>query len=193
MVLEIPGALFGQSDVRETETNPSGSNIIKSIQYGVITLSDLDLTEAVSIESVVKANSMLLFLGNTGETEYGQPENAQCYLEFTTGTSITATRGKGDADGETITVRFCVVEFNGNIVKSNQVGTISMPDATNTATITSVDVTKAALLYCGNSVSAGGDGDSFVNLTLTNATTVSADRFAGTGTAVVSYQVVEFY
>lgn len=82
-------------------------------------------------------------------------------------------------------------------IKRIQRGTISLVGASTTATITSVDTAKSVVSFLGQS-NTGSTADHpngyFMRLTLTNATTVTADR-GGTGaiTPVVSFQVVEYY
>lgn len=81
------------------------------------------------------------------------------------------------------------------IIKSIQRGTITLASvSSNTATITAVDIAKSVLIHMGWS----SDTDSAkqaVYLSLTNSTTVTANRgeAGATGTSTVSYEVVEFY
>lgn len=95
---------------------------------------------------------------------------------------------------------------NGNIiggvagyVKSVQSGTIAIAaaSASNTATITSVDVNNAVLLFLGFTVTNAFTRQdvSIARLALTNATTITATRglAAASGeTITVSYMIVEF-
>jgi len=86
-----------------------------------------------------------------------------------------------------------------SVINSIQYGTITI--ATNatsgTATITSVDTSKAALHFLGFSTSqneASNQRRTFAYITLTNATTVTAtrDNQGSTGTVTVSFCVVEY-
>lgn len=82
-------------------------------------------------------------------------------------------------------------------IRSVQAGTISLGAGTNsaTATITSVDTTKAVVLWGGATTTAGAaNSDTWMKLVLTNGTTVTANRITSvTGDMVVSYTVLEFY
>lgn len=83
------------------------------------------------------------------------------------------------------------------LVKSVQRGTITLAAVTsNTATITAVSTNNALLANLGTSLAGSGVTNPQVNnviLTFTNATTITATRTTGTGTVVVSYEVVEYF
>lgn len=87
----------------------------------------------------------------------------------------------------------------GGGIKSVQRGTISLTgdNATATATVSAVDVTKSQLAMLGLSAKSGDTNvtsESFTRLSLTNSTTITATR----GTAVygiqttVSWELTEF-
>jgi hypothetical protein len=81
-------------------------------------------------------------------------------------------------------------------VKSIQAGTIAVSGVTsNTATISTVNTAKAFVIFNGFSTSTtGGDmGRAMVRVSLTNATTVTAEKSNSIGDSTVSYTVVEFY
>ena len=80
-------------------------------------------------------------------------------------------------------------------VKSVQQGSIALAVvSSNTATITSVDTTRSICLYLGSSTDATSSAaESDVRVTLTNATTVTANRGSATNNTTVNYTVVEFY
>jgi hypothetical protein len=79
------------------------------------------------------------------------------------------------------------------LIRNIQSGTIALAGVTsNTATITTVNTGTTLLFNTGNSISAGGSGDGFCRLVLTNSTTITATRTAATGTATVAYFVIEF-
>ena len=88
-----------------------------------------------------------------------------------------------------------------SMVKSVQRGIIWIgSDSTEaTATITAVNTSKAVVLFGGSSTSASSSNSaylkySFVNLALTNSTTVTASRAdSGHANLNVPYQVVEYY
>jgi len=81
-----------------------------------------------------------------------------------------------------------------SVTKSVQYGSVTITTGTsNTATITSVDTTKAVLITLGSSCDI--DNATYTpRATLTNATTVTATRVGSGGqTTVTSFVVVEFY
>ena len=87
-------------------------------------------------------------------------------------------------------------QFSGGGVKSIQRGTISITGfaTSSTATINLVNTSKTMINYLGNIMNADSN-QCHSYLTLTNSTTVTAQRQAG-GTNVnttVSYEVIEFY
>lgn len=78
-----------------------------------------------------------------------------------------------------------------SVIKSIQRGTIVLSSvSSNTATVAAVTTSKAELNNLGAIIAAAGDS---VRLTLTNSTTITADRTSSTGVAQVSYELIEFY
>lgn len=99
-----------------------------------------------------------------------------------------------------------IANKTARVFKSVQYGTYTFGSGgtSTTATITSVDTTRAVVIPLGFTVAAvvsgaGGIGATNPYLTLTNATTITATRASGTdsaGTAMVgtgSFVVVEGY
>jgi hypothetical protein len=88
------------------------------------------------------------------------------------------------------------MSYRRSPLKSVQYGTITLTGVTsNTATLgTTVDTNFAVVRILGISINNVGPSpvDVEVALTLTNGTTVTADRSNGGGTAIVSYSVVEY-
>jgi len=87
--------------------------------------------------------------------------------------------------------------FPSSPIKSVQRGLISLGAGssypqTATATITSVDTSKSLLAHLGVNVTNDGSAKGLVQLTFTNATTITATRGDPSNTAVVSFQVVEY-
>lgn len=82
-------------------------------------------------------------------------------------------------------------------VKRCQFGSISIAASatSNTATITSVTTANSLLLYGGitPAVDAGEWKDIRVRLTLTNATTITAERTGNVAAIDISYFIIEFY
>ena len=80
-----------------------------------------------------------------------------------------------------------------SVVASVQRGTVAIGTST-AVTITAVDTAKSVVLYGGNSYSLTGGYESsmYSKVVLTNSTTVTASRVAGTGTNILAWQVIEF-
>lgn len=93
------------------------------------------------------------------------------------------------------------MSYATSVIKSIQQGTITLAagaTTSGTATITSVDTAKTVVLHRGVSAAVNsGAASPELNgrLTLTNATTVTADRSAGgnQSAATFSYVAVEFF
>ena len=84
----------------------------------------------------------------------------------------------------------------GSAVKSIQRGTGILQTTNNevAVTISSVNVNKTMINFLGASGTTVDTGHHFVRLSLTNATTITANRqSAGNGPAAFSYEVIEFY
>lgn len=88
-----------------------------------------------------------------------------------------------------------LAQFTGARPKSIQRGTISLGAGVTSlaATITSVDTSKSELRYLGVNGNAAAVTDVICRLTLTSATQVTADRSASGNSAVVGFEVTEFY
>ena len=81
-----------------------------------------------------------------------------------------------------------------SVVKSVQRGVITLSSAlSSSATINSVNTSKAIVIYGGNNVDASTNNKYFEYLTLTNSTTVTVTRTSGSGVTNVPYQVIEYY
>ena len=78
---------------------------------------------------------------------------------------------------------------------STQRGSIAMNNtASNTATISSVTVTRATEDYNGNTInSSSSQNEAFSTIALTAATTVTCTRNNGTNSAVPFYVVTEYF
>lgn len=111
---------------------------------------------------------------------------------------LTATRaGYLDKLNSGVTVN----SLSDKIIKSVQRGTIAISEGKKEATITisSVDINKAIVVFCGSALTTfSGNTDyyapaSLVRLELTSATQIKATRHSGYGAVTASYQVIEFY
>lgn len=92
------------------------------------------------------------------------------------------------------TVAATLVQGSRGTIKSIQRGTISITagNTSNTATITAVDTNKAQLISLGWAAANSTLEDYACRIVFTNATTITAIRGGGGGTAVVGYQVIEW-
>ena len=117
-----------------------------------------------------------------------------------TGTPTIASQAEAEAGTNNtnmmtpLRVKQAIDELGGDVIQSIQRGTISIndTDSSGTATITSVTTTKAMLNHLGQSGQGNNARDGFIRITLTNATTVTANRQSANGSVSVNYQVVEF-
>lgn len=64
--------------------------------------------------------------------------------------------------------------------------------SSNTATISAVNTSKSVLDLLGF-ISSTDNLNCAPRITLTNATTITADRWGTTGITLVQYQIVEYY
>lgn len=107
-------------------------------------------------------------------------------------TALSTATWTGTLAANLGTISSGATAFTG-IVASIQYGSISVTgtNTSATATITSVNTNKAALIYLG-SLAANSNG--YATITLTNATTITAYRSspADNGTTTVRFCVVEF-
>ena len=81
-------------------------------------------------------------------------------------------------------------------IKSIQRGTIPITGVSTTATISAVDTSKSELRYLGSTYDGGGSptiNQSYVNLVLTNSTTLTATKTAVAGAGTVSWELTERY
>jgi hypothetical protein len=85
-------------------------------------------------------------------------------------------------------------QFTGGAIKSIQRGKITLTGVTsNTATITAVDTSKTELRMLGSTYNGVTLADVLTMIELTNSTTITATRAASGSTAVVSWELTEFY
>ena len=169
--------------------------VIKSIQYGSITIAAAATSNTDTITAVDTTNSFLLHLDSSTTVTDKDFKDFETRLALTNATTVTATR---NGTTETSTINFVVIELHPGNLKSNQSGTITIASGTasNTDTITAVDTAKSILLHLGLSTSTStldAGEDVKCKLALTNATTVTATRNGTSAdTNIVSYQIIEF-
>lgn len=167
-----------------------------SIQTVAITIGTGATSNTATISSVNTSFAAVIF-GGVNSSDTGAVANISlARVELTNATTVTATRNTSSGSF-TVTVYATIIEFDSSMISSVQAGTISFTTAqtTNTATISSVTTSRAVVLFLGAINSSGSltPTSTIHALTLTNATTVTADR--GTASAVtmtMGYMVVEF-
>ena len=172
---------------------------VKNVQHGSITMNS-ETSDTATIDAVVLANSYIIWSGTSQADSFDDVYyESAVRLALTNTTTVTANMGEL-GDGNTI-VKFCVVEFEEGVIKTNQSGVITLKDnvhTSRTATLgTEVAMDKSMCLYLGQTADFWGDNDElFANLALTDVDTVTATRDADGGddniTITIGYQVVEF-
>ncbi len=153
---------------------------------------------AATISPVDTSRSVIVMAGiSASGTDACMPLRA----ELTNATTVTVTRTR--STGTTTVLKGFVLTYPVGIIKSIQRGTISMTsgETSKAATVTSVNTAKSILNHLGNTTNESSSPSLYApsesTLTLTNATTVTADRGSVTGTAgaltnVTSYELIEF-
>jgi len=175
-----------------------GETMIKSIQQIEFAVASASLTGTDTITEV-DVNKTVIFFGYGSVTGGVRTTSNTAFLsltgvrvDLTNSTTVTATRGATGAD---LTIICTVVEYNATIVSSVQQGTVAISTGTSaTDTITSVDTTRSIALYNGTEFDTGSaSGDGLAEISLTNATTVTASRgVSSSNTATAAYVVIEF-
>lgn len=185
------GTFPGICPVSFWKPTASGS-YIKSIQAFSITIASGSTSNTAAISSVTTNNAIIIFGGCEGD-DGASAGRDYTYVTLTNSTTVTANRNSGTS--ATSTVKGTVVEFISSAINvAVQYGTITMGAAvgSNTATITSVDTTKAAIIYLGLLTSTNINGNTYSNIELTDSTTVTASRASTSSSVTVSFCVVEF-
>lgn len=170
---------------------------IKSITPISITLNGVT-SNTQTITSVDTNNAFILFNGVEFPSTTINGAHTGCRLELTNATTVTAR--VNTSSSQNIVVKGWVVELVAGSINSIQASTISVTGTsgvgTNTATITSVNTAKSIAIWLGATMGAPGGNvcEAWTNITLTNATTVTADYSidGSLTTAIVGYMVVEF-
>lgn len=186
--------MTGDSSTGSTGTITPAIQIIQSIQQVEITIPALSSGSTATISSVTTANTILIYNGLRSTDTSMVPRQDLFNIVLTNSTTVTASCSIANPDTDRI-VCATVIEFKSGIITSNQSGFISLNAVTtNTATISSVTTSRAAVIWQGNitsSIAQQWDRIS-AKLNLTNSTTVTATRLTATDTLDVYYTVVEF-
>ena len=133
---------------------------------------------------------------------FGMMEAMLSFLRRQIGLRTDSASATGSAHAKLAYIAGKEIVANGSAIKSIQRGTIvlSKDQTSKAATISPVITEKTMLNFLGAS-SRGQTGTfndrtghHFVRMSLTNSTTVTANReFSGEEPAAVSYEVIEFY
>ncbi len=173
--------------------------IVKSVQSPLFFIENGVTTDVLTINSINTNNTMLTYLGLSQQSDSSLSwDKMASRIEITNATTITATR---NSTGYYTSVQCSVIEFHDGILKSNQSGTITMGvgESTDTDTINSVNTSKSICIYRGYTTDSTITTLELVKyvmprVKLTNATTVTANRYSASSPEVtIGYQVVEFY
>lgn len=171
-----------------------GSNPgIKSIQAFTITIANGAATGTQAITAVDVANSFVLWLG-TSHAAAGTDNRGNAYVQLTSSILVTATRSS-DADSKTdpTLVSFLVVEMQPGVIKSIQVGLITLAGvASNTAAITAVNTAKTFLAPQGWAGDTPGSDTLYAKQVLTSSILVTVSRGATSGNVAMPFAAVEF-
>ena len=172
----------------EHKPGPARRAIVSCQQFTVALTSGTSNT--ATINAVDTTRAVIIPGGMYGNSTVTARIRAQTVL--TNSTTITSTRGVSTT--ATLVVKGTIIEFSPWVIASIQSGTIT-PSAstTGTATITAVDTARSIVIAGGAVCGAAGNNinGAFAQLTLTNATTVTAKAGAATSNSF-GFTVIEF-
>jgi len=93
---------------------------VKNVQHGSITMDGETLSDTATIDAVVLANSYIIWSGtsqaNSSEDAYYK---SAVRLALTNTTTVTANMGR--LGYSNTIVKFCVVEFEEGVIKTNTI------------------------------------------------------------------------
>lgn len=166
--------------------------LVRSVQYGSISLGSGVTTNTATITAVSTATATLHYLGQTcNQSTVGSTSNPMTIV-LTNSTTVTADR---QGSTGTMTVNFCVVNWQPWAIKSIQQRVVTSTSASTsfTDTITSVDMNNTIILYNGAFTSISTPASWMFSLQLTSATAVTLTRTGASGTTkTIKYTVLEF-
>ena len=194
---------MGSFGARAFFMNSGGRPEVASVQYGSISLPAGTTSATATITSVDTTRSVVMSLGvktNAPDTNGTAWAEGESKVTLTNATTVTAS---GGGNTYTSTHYFVVIQFNSGSIKSLQDVIISGSDTTtsDTATITSVNASKALVIPRDGLLGRGGTANNGSGLSilaygtqLTNATTLTHFRQsqAGSGRGDTNVTVVEF-
>lgn len=165
-----------------------------SVQNGTVSTS-ISGTATATITAIDPTNSILFFGWAATTTTNADYQVAGTRITVTNSTTLTTVTFNGSAS----ITSYGVAQYLPGVLRSVQRGSIGLNSGatSGTATITSVDTTRAVCMDLGDGARSSGASEA-TNVwthykTLTNATTVTAVRNSGgtSSTTTVTYQIVE--
>jgi hypothetical protein len=154
------------------------TNLIKSVQYGSVTISSGNSSGTASISTVTNANTAIHLLGwsSTNASYSGVNENPILSLS---GATVTATR---QGTGTAITVSFVAIEFQGSALTTNAVQNIA---ATSSSSVTSYTASLGSNVVLANAISIYA-GSNIATVTTIPAQIKQYGALTGVGTVTVN-------
>jgi hypothetical protein len=169
---------------------------LQSVQLFEITIASAGSSNTATISSVDATRSVIFLTGFT--TTYSGTTLRDFIPSVTLTNSTTVTAQRGDVDASTVTVRGYVAEFTSAAVDSVEYGTISLANGvgSNTATISAVTTARTSVFHLGQTSNVANatstEGNIYHTLTLTDSTTITADRNATSGASTVNFCAVQW-
>lgn len=151
---------------------------VDSVQQGTVTLTDTNTSNTATISSVTTSRSVVLYNGVSVSADVFEGASST-YVALTNATTVTVTRGIGNATSHTLTTGYTVIQFASGVVDSVHPFAITVVSAASaTATISSVDTTRTVTFAGGMATDNGrvSADEEMCYCALTNATTVTATR-----------------
>ena len=163
---------------------------VKSIQRGYIDIASPNNSATKTINSVDITKTIVFFDGSR-PLEGGDQSDREhnCYLTLNNSTTLQCDRLDHDCGSRTY---YSIIEFTGGIT-SMQRGNIVATSLYTNKTINSVDLTKTIINCTGYATNTSYAFNYGINLALTSATNLYAERYSINGTTITAgYEVVEF-
>lgn len=165
---------------------------INSIQQVSITISSGSTSNTATI-SAVGSGAFIIFQGWTdNKVSTANMNSCAARVTLTNSTTVTATRNTSLSDA--VVINAVVIDATSSLVSAVQFGTIAIANTStsNTATITSVDTSRSVVFFLGEDAQSTAVANGACGVTLTNATTVTANRIGTASQTTVSFCVVQF-
>ena len=169
------------SDVAVTTTD---DEVAQTVQSGTATIGGGSASTTATITAVAMGRAFLVFSTTLNDSN---PLNTEVRGEITDPTTVTFTRfGTTGA----VTIKWSVVEYASGVTVQRGT-TASLTSASNSIPIASVNTAKAFPIISYSQDGTTHAGNDFYKAKLTSSTNLDVS-VAVTGTAIVSWQVVEF-